>query len=89
MQDMRFTPDNVCCNQIDAAITEDGRIEHVVFTGGCPGNLQGIAKLIEGMEVQDVIRKLEGIKCGGKDTSCPDQLARALRDRCGKVPHCK
>ena len=53
-------------------------VESVSFTGGCNGNLQGISSLVCGMKVDDVIEKLKGIKCGFKDTSCPDQLARAL-----------
>ncbi len=54
-------------------------INEVVFTGGCNGNLNGISKLIEGMKAEDVIAKLEGTRCGFKDTSCPDQLSKALR----------
>ena len=54
-------------------------ISDVIFTGGCNGNLTGISKLIKGMKAQDVIDKLEGTKCGFKDTSCPDQLSKALR----------
>lgn len=54
-------------------------IKDVVFTGGCNGNLSGISKLIKGMNAEDVIEKLEGTRCGFKDTSCPDQLSKALR----------
>ena len=54
-------------------------IKDVVFTGGCNGNLRGISKLIKGMNAEDVIEKLEGTRCGFKDTSCPDQLGKALR----------
>ena len=54
-------------------------IKDVVFTGGCNGNLSGISKLIKGMNAEEVIEKLEGTRCGFKDTSCPDQLSRALR----------
>ncbi len=54
-------------------------IKDVVFTGGCNGNLNGISKLVTGMKAEDVISKLEGTKCGFKDTSCPDQLSKALR----------
>ncbi len=57
----------------------DGRVKNVKFTGGCNGNLQGIAKLVEDMPVEEVINRLEGIRCGFKPTSCPDQLARALK----------
>ena len=57
----------------------DGRqIKRVVFTGGCNGNLQGISRLVEGMDIDDVIARVRGIRCGMKPTSCPDQLARAL-----------
>ena len=54
-------------------------VKEVIFTGGCNGNLNGISKLIEGMKAEDVISKLEGTRCGFKDTSCPDQLSKALR----------
>lgn len=54
-------------------------IKDVVFTGGCNGNLSGISKLIKGMKAEEVIEKLEGTRCGFKDTSCPDQLSKALR----------
>lgn len=58
---------------------EENIIKDVVFTGGCSGNLSGISKLIKGMKAQDVIERLEGTRCGFKDTSCPDQLSIALR----------
>ena len=57
---------------------EDGRLRNLEFIGGCNGNLQGLGRLTEGMEVDEVISKLRGIRCGMKQTSCPDQLARAL-----------
>jgi len=57
---------------------EDGRLRNLEYVGGCNGNLQGIGRLTEGMEVDEVISKLRGIRCGMKQTSCPDQLARAL-----------
>ena len=59
---------------------KDGKVYDVKFQGGCHGNLQGIGKLVEGMDVQEVISRLEGIKCGFKSTSCPDQLAKALKE---------
>ena len=59
---------------------EDGVIKSVSFTGGCNGNLQGISSLVKGMKVEDAISKLSGIKCGFKNTSCPDQLAHALQE---------
>ena len=58
---------------------EDGIVKKVKFEGGCSGNTQGVATLAEGMKVEDVIKKLEGIKCGFKNTSCPAQLAEALK----------
>lgn len=58
---------------------EDGILKNVEFIGGCNGNLKGIGSLVEGMEVEDVIERLEGITCGFKPTSCPDQLAQALK----------
>ena len=68
----------VCSQSITFEINE-GRLHHVQFIGGCHGNTQGIAKLVEGMEVQEVISRLDGIDCSGRGTSCPDQLARALK----------
>ena len=59
---------------------EDGILKNVEFIGGCNGNLKGIGALVEGMEIEDVIEKLEGITCGFKQTSCPDQLAKALKE---------
>ena len=73
-----FTPQGVCSNRIDIEI-ENGVIVDVVYTGGCNGNLKGIRALTKGMKVDDVIEKLEGIECGFKGTSCPDQLSRALK----------
>ncbi len=58
----------------------DGIVSNVVFVGGCNGNLKGISALVEGMKVEDVINRLDGIKCGFKQTSCPDQLAQALKN---------
>lgn len=58
---------------------EDGKVMNVQFIGGCHGNLQGIGKLVEGMDIDDVISRIEGIHCGMKSTSCPDQLAQALK----------
>lgn len=74
---MRYRPQGVCSNAIDIEV-EDGVIKYVEFTGGCNGNLQGISSLVTGMKTEDAIRKLKGIKCGFKSTSCPDQLACAL-----------
>ena len=59
---------------------EDGVVKNVQFLGGCNGNLKGIGALVEGMAIDDVIARVEGIKCGMKSTSCPDQLAQALKE---------
>ena len=67
------------CSQMIYFTIEDGRVFNVEFMGGCNGNLQGIGKLVDGMLVDEVISRLEGIHCGMKPTSCPDQLASALK----------
>lgn len=67
------------CSRLITVTGENGRIIDVNFEGGCNGNLQGIGKLVKGMKYEDVIARLEGIRCGVKSTSCPDQLARALK----------
>ena len=67
----------VCSRQIDFDVV-DGKIANVRFIGGCNGNLKGIAALVEGMDVDDAIARLQGISCNGRPTSCPDQLAQAL-----------
>lgn len=72
-----YNPQGTCSRHIEFEV-EEGRLTHVSFTGGCHGNLQGISALVKGMEVNEVINRLRGIKCGAKNTSCPDQLAQAL-----------
>jgi len=66
-----------CSSEIELEI-EEGIIKSVCFKGGCDGNLQGISRLVEGMSTGEAIKRLDGIKCGKKKTSCPDQLAKAL-----------
>ena len=73
-----YYPRGVCSRKIDLEI-ENGVIKSCRFLGGCHGNLQGIGKLVQGMSVDEAISKLEGIDCGGRGTSCPDQLSKALR----------
>ena len=73
-----FYPEGTCYQMIEIELDGD-TVKEVIFTGGCNGNLNGISKLIEGMKAEDVISKLEGTRCGFKDTSCPDQLSKALR----------
>ena len=80
---MHFTPKGVCSTGIDFEI-EDGKGKNVQLTRGCSGNTQGVAALIEGMDAEDAISRLKGIKCGFKDTSCPDQLAKALEEALGR-----
>lgn len=77
---MKYTyiPRGVCSRMIELEI-EDDIIKDCSFLGGCNGNLQGISMLVKGMEVDDAIEKLEGINCNGRGTSCPDQLAQALK----------
>ncbi len=75
---MVYKTRGVCSQLIEFDITDD-KVHGVKFTGGCNGNLKGIASLVEGMPVRECIDKLEGIRCGFKYTSCPDQLAKALR----------
>ena len=67
------------CSQMIYFEVEDNKVHNVSYLGGCNGNLQGIGKLVEGMEIDEVIRRVEGIHCGMKPTSCPDQLANALK----------
>ena len=72
-------PTKGVCSQAIAIELEGDIVKGVQFMGGCSGNTQGISMLVRGMKVEDVISRLEGISCGGKGTSCPDQLAKALR----------
>ena len=74
-----YNTNGTCSRVIDFEV-ENGILKNVRFTGGCHGNLQCIAALVEGLEIEDVIQKLEGIRCREKPTSCPDQLANALKE---------
>lgn len=80
---MDYKTKGVCSQSIHFDI-EDNKIHNVSFVGGCNGNLQGISHLVEGMDVDEAISRLEGIQCGFKKTSCPDQLAQALKEATGK-----
>ena len=78
---MKFTyKTKVACSTHIEVMVEEGVLKEVSFWGGCNGNLQGIARLVKDMPVEEVIRKLEGIRCGGRPTSCPDQLCHALHE---------
>lgn len=72
-----YRTEDTCCTRIDIEL-HDNTVVHVEFHGGCHGNLQGIAKLVEGMPVASVVERLNGINCKTKGTSCPDQLSKAL-----------
>ncbi len=74
-----YRPKGVCSMRIKFDI-EDGIVKNINFLGGCNGNLQGLSKLAEGRDAKEVISLLSGINCGGKGTSCPDQLAKALKE---------
>ena len=75
-----YTPRGVCSQKITFELDDRGVILNCRFTGGCSGNTQGVSALVTGMSARDAIAKLEGIKCGFKPTSCPDQLSKALRE---------
>ena len=77
-----YVPRGVCSRMIEVEIENDV-IKGCRFMGGCHGNLQGISKLVTGMKVEDAIEKLDGINCSGRGTSCPDQLAKALKAATG------
>ena len=80
MKHIDFIPKGVCSRCIHLTISDDKRIESVSFDGGCHGNLQGISRLVKGMKTDEVIDRLQGICCGNKQTSCPDQLCQAIAD---------
>ena len=84
-----YTPRGVCSRKMTVELengviksvnVEDGKIHNVEFLGGCNGNLQGISRLVVGMDAQEAIRRMKGIHCGPKPTSCPDQMAHALEE---------
>jgi uncharacterized protein (TIGR03905 family) len=76
---MQYTTRGTCSRFINFDL-EDGKVKNVEFIGGCNGNLKGIGSLVEGMPAEEVIRRLRGTTCGMKNTSCPDQLAKALEE---------
>ena len=75
---MRYKTSGVCSSAIDFDVV-DNKVTNVKFIGGCSGNTQGVAALIEGMDIDEAIKRIEGIRCGFRPTSCPDQLSKALR----------
>lgn len=76
----KYNAKGTCAVEISFDITDDDRVSNVAFVGGCDGNHKGIISLTEGMKAQDVIDRLSGITCGRRNTSCPDQLAEALKE---------
>lgn len=76
---MKYVTSGVCSKEINFDVV-DNKVKNVNFVKGCMGNLLGIGSLVENMDINEVIARLEGIKCGGKITSCPDQLAQALKE---------
>lgn len=77
---MIFKTKGVCSSAIEFELDGEKKIHNVKFQGGCSGNTQGVAKLVEGMDAEEVIRRLDGIRCGHRPTSCPDQLSRAVKE---------
>lgn len=78
MKHITYKTEGTCSQFIDIDVDDKGIVQQVYFTGGCNGNLQGICSLVRGMSVEQIKSKLDGIRCGMKRTSCPDQLVRAL-----------
>ena len=75
-----YKTSGTCSRKIIFDLDDEGKVHNVVFEGGCHGNLQGIGKLVEGMDATEIIKRVEGVKCGFKSTSCPDQLSKALSE---------
>lgn len=76
---IEYTPKGTCSQKMIFDIDENRIIKNVKIIGGCPGNLLGISKILVGMSIKDVIERFDGVKCGNKPTSCPDQIAQALK----------
>ena len=76
---MTYKTKGVCASHIEFEVDDNKKVHNVRFIGGCSGNTQGVSRLVEGMSIDEAIAKLEGIRCGMKMTSCPDQLAKALK----------
>lgn len=84
MKNFSYTTMGTCSRQINFSLDENNNIHNVEFIGGCNGNLQGISKLVEGQNAKAIIEKCQGIHCGMRPTSCPDQLAIALTEAMNK-----
>ncbi len=74
-----YSPKGICASKVDFDV-EDGVVKNVVFTGGCDGNHKGLAALAEGMTPEEIVKRMKGITCGFRSTSCPDQLTAALEE---------
>ena len=77
--EINFKTSGICCREMNFSVDENNTITDVEFVGGCNGNLKGIGALVKGRKIQEVIDVLDGIQCGFKNTSCPDQIAQALK----------
>ena len=84
MKKIEFTPSGICARQITIILDDDNRVQNLSFAGGCDGNHKGLAALIKGMPAEEAAKRLEGITCGFKRTSCPDQVSVALRRELAK-----
>ncbi|MBO4814367.1 MAG: TIGR03905 family TSCPD domain-containing protein [Muribaculaceae bacterium] len=83
MKQISYTTEGTCSQMILFELDDEQRLHNVQFVGGCQGNTTGISLLVEGQKAEDVMRKLRGVRCGYKATSCPDQLARAIEEGLG------
>lgn len=79
-----YKTSGTCSRKITFELDDENKVHNVVFEGGCHGNLQGVAKLVEGMTADEIVNKVQGIKCGFKSTSCPDQLSKAITEALNK-----
>ena len=84
MMEYRYRPNGVCSTEMIFDIDENNVVKELKVIGGCNGNLKGISSLVKGMKLDDIISRLSGIKCGYKNTSCPDQIAEALKGYMGR-----
>lgn len=80
MKRISYSPKGVCSRQMTVEIDDNGIITKVQIVGGCAGNTQGVSRLIEGMDAREAVKKIEGIRCGFKSTSCPNELAKAINE---------
>ena len=84
MKKISYNPKGVCSRQMNIEIDDNNIITKVQIIGGCAGNTQGVSRLIEGMNAQEAVKKIEGIRCGFKSTSCPNELAKAIIECLGE-----